>query len=53
MGSTGQPYLSLPQGLHLGYGADGDRLNHDPALQTCLKYVGGGDQWAGPEGLST
>ena len=48
MGSTGQPYLSLPQGLQVGYGADEDRLNHDPALQTCMKYVGRG----GHEGLS-
>ena len=52
MGSTGQPYLSLPQGLQVGYGADEDRLNHDPALQTCMKYVGRGGQWAGHEGLS-
>ena len=41
MGSTGQPYLSLPQGLQLGYGADGDRLNHDPALQLVWNMLEG------------
>ena len=40
MGSTGQPCLSLPQGLQLGYGADGDPINHNPTLEEEVRGQG-------------